>query len=102
MKLTNNEIQAELIAMTEPKKEKISFEIIDRDLLWVARYTYGYRHIFNYKDVDKLIDTEEIKDIDILCTSQQPKHLQKFLNDYDNREDRNIYYLQDFYKIWEG
>lgn len=82
-----------------PKQEiptKLSYEIIDRDTLWVAKMN-GYRKIGTYNELTDYRESEECRDFDI-C-SRQPEHLKEFYDAYFAYEtEHGFTFLKDFYE----
>ena len=61
---------------------KLSYEVIDRDTLWVAKMQ-GYRQVGTYAEVGHLFSKEECRDFDTLCIEGQPEHLRPFYTEYE-------------------
>ena len=60
---------------------KLSYEVIDRDTLWVAKMQ-GYRQVGTYAEVGHLFHDPECRDFDTLCIKGQPEHLREFYTEY--------------------
>ena len=58
----------------------LSLETIMNDTIWVAKMTYGSRHVGTYDEIKSYAESDECRDFDICCN--QPDHLKKFYEDY--------------------
>ena len=74
---------------------KISYEVVERDTLWVAKMTWG-RQVGTYAEVGYLSSDEECRDFDILA--EQPEHLKEFYDEYFAYErEHGFTIISDFY-----
>ena len=82
----------------------LTFKTIEKDTIWIAKMQ-GYRTSGTYDEVSHLLKNGECRDFDVACSVNQPKHLQKFYEDYEAQfynkpiEER-IFILKDFYPVW--
>lgn len=73
-----------------------SLETILKDTRWVAKMTYGFRHVGTYDELEEYRESEECRDFDICCS--QPEHLKEFYNKYFEYEKQHGFTtIQDFY-----
>lgn len=87
--------------------KKLSYEIIDRDTLWVAKMQ-GYRQVGTYAEVGHLFHDPECRDFDTLCIEGQPEHLREFYTEYFAYCDKECWItIPDYYnkvynpkKVW--
>ena len=61
--------------------ETLSYEIIEKDTLWVAKMQ-GWRQVGTYAEVKHLFHDPECRDFDTVCADGQPEHLRDFYNEY--------------------
>ena len=81
----------------------LSFEYINKNTLWVAKYESGYRRVGNYSEIKELYKDDDIDEIDIVSWRGQPDELKEFYKDYEYAnyyKKRNLYLIKDFYKEW--
>lgn len=63
----------------------VTYEEVQNELMWVARFSDGYRYVGTHDEVKNYVENNEedywyCKDMDIICKEGQPKKFHNFMD----------------------